>query len=562
MITDIIMPKAGPDMEEGQIIKWFKKIGDEIKAGEVILEILTDKVNMEIEAEEDGFLIEIVHNADAIVPVATVIGYMADSKDEKVAGSPSAENTVDIHEPDSAVPEDDYDAIVIGGGPAGYVTAIRMAQLGGKVALVEKDELGGTCLNRGCIPTKAYLHNTEIIKNLREANGRGIVVNTDISVDMEKLQAFKDQAVKRLTGGVKVLLNSNDIEIIKGEAKVTKDRDVSVNGELYKCRKIVLATGSKVSMVPIEGIDSKRVLTSDDIWTLTYLPKKMVVIGGGVIGVELGQALSSFGTDVEIVELADRILPSVDEEVSKSLKKALTKDGIKVHTSTKVSRVEEKGDKLIVHLEGKDPIETEVALLSVGREADLSAITEIDLEMRGRNIKVNKAMETSDPKIYAPGDANGINMLAHVAFKMGEATAENIMGGNVEVDLLTTPSAVYSYPECAGVGLTEKEARKRYNQVVVGKFNFAANGRAVATGNTHGFVKVVVDSVYEELLGVHIIGPGAAELINESAALMKMEITVSEILETIQGHPTFSEAVYEACADAIGKAIHVPKRRQ
>ena len=561
MIVDIIMPKAGPDMEEGQIIKWFKKIGDEVKTGDILLEILTDKTNMEIEAEQDGFLVHIVHGNDDIVPVATVIGYLADSRDEKVEGSPEAENTVEMKEPVSAVPKDQYDAVVIGGGPAGYVAAIRIAQLGGKVALVEKDELGGTCLNRGCIPTKTFLHNTEVIKEIQAANNRGIVVSTDIKVDMTKLQEYKYKAVKTLTGGVKTLLRSHEIDIIKGEAKVTKAGDVEVNSETLKSRKIILATGSKVATIPVEGIDSKLVLTSDDILMLDYVPKKMVVIGGGVIGVELGQALSSFGTEVEIIEMADRIVPYMDEDVSKSLQDVLTKDGIKVHTSTQLTKVEEHDGKLIMHLKGKESIESDIALLAVGRVADLSAIEDIDLELKGKNIKVNRLMETSNPKIYAPGDANGIKMLAHAAFKMAEAAAENVMGASIEVDLLTTPSAMYSYPECASVGLSEKEAKRRYNDVAIGRFNFSANGRAVATGHTHGFVKVVVDKVYEELLGVHIIGPGAAEMINECSAMMKLEITITEILETIAGHPTYSEAVYEACADSIGKAIHIPKRR-
>jgi len=561
MITEIIMPKAGPDMEEGQIVKWFKKIGDEVKTGDVLLEILTDKTSMELEAEQDGYLVHIVHGNDDIVPVATIIAYLADSAEETVEGSPEAENTVEMKEPVSAVPADAYDAVVIGGGPAGYVAAIRVAQLGGKVAIVEKDELGGTCLNRGCIPTKTFLHNTEVIHEIKEANNRGIVVSTDIQVDMKKLQDYKYKAVKTLTGGVKTLLKSHDVDIFKGEAKVTKEGEVEVGTESLRCKKIVLATGSKSATIPVEGIDSKLVLTSDDILNLDYVPKRMAVIGGGVIGVELGQALSSFGTEVVIIEMTDRILPIMDEEVSGSLLKALNKGGITVHTDTQLMKVEEKEDKLILHLKGKEPIETDLALLSVGRVADLSAISEIDLDLKGKNIKVNRLMATSNPNIYAPGDANGTVMLAHAAFKMAEVAADNVMGGSREVNLLTTPWAVYSYPECASVGLTEKEARRRYNDVAIGKFNFSANGRAVATGNTHGFVKVIVDKVYEELLGVHIIGPGAAEMINEASALMKLEITISEILETIAGHPTYSEAVYEACADSIGKAIHVPKRR-
>lgn len=583
MATEIIMPKAGIDMTEGQIIKWNKKEGDKVETGEILLEIMTDKTSMELEAEDSGYLIKIIKGDGETVPVTEVIGYIGAEGEVAPEGISkdaveTSENVSDkkekepikergIEERNTAVKsekgEDEFDVVVIGGGPAGYVAAIRAAQVGGKVAIVEKSELGGTCLNRGCIPTKTFLKNTEIIEGIEMSSKRGIILeNEKFTVDMPKVVSLKNEIVKTLTNGVQGLLKSNSIKIFKGVGKINKDKDVVINGEkVLRTNKIILAGGSKVGSVNIPGIESKRVLTSDDILDLKELPKSLAVIGGGVVGVELGQAYLSFGSEVTVIEMMDRIVPGVDREASETLRKALEKKGMKILTSSKIKEIIDEGDKLRIKLEDKEDVVAEKALLSIGRVPDLEAVGELDLEMERGKIKVDKYMETSVEGVYAPGDINGIKMLAHAAFRMGEVAAENaILGNHREIKLETTPSAIYTIPEVGMVGLTEEEAKEKYD-INIGKFAFIGNGRALASGDATGFVKVIADKKYGEILGVHIVGQSAAEIINEASSLMAMEITVDEVIKTIHGHPTFSEALFEACADVLGEAIHLPKKK-
>ena len=574
MALEIIMPKAGIDMTEGEIVEWKKKVGEPVKQGEILLEIMTDKTNMELEAEEDGYLIAILKEAGETVPVTEVIGYLGAEGENAPTGGVSetkSEEAPKVEEEPKEVKETPkpkksdsaYDVVVIGGGPAGYVAAIKAAQVGGKVAIVEKSELGGTCLNRGCIPTKAYLHNAEIIEGVKHAAGRGIMIeNPNFTVDMDKVLGMKSKVVKKLVGGVGALLKSNGVDVFKGVGTITKDKNVLVNGEkLIETDKIILAGGSKVSKISIPGIESKLVMTSDDILELNEVPQTLAVIGGGVVGVELGQAFSTFGSKVTVVEMMDRIVPGMDGEVSNTLRTALEKKGMTIMTSTKLQEIIEENGKLRIKLEGKEDLIVDRALLSIGRVPDLEGIGEIEFELERGRIKVDEFMETSVKGIYAPGDINGTKMLAHAAFRMGEVAAENAVNGNHHVAKLDlTPAAIYTMPEVAMVGLTEEQAREQYD-ISVGKFSFAANGRAIASDEDFGFIKVIADKKYGEILGVHIIGPAAAEIINEASSIMEMEITVEEMLKTIHGHPTYSEVMYEAFADVLGLAVHAPKKK-
>lgn len=541
MSLEVIMPKAGVDMTEGQIVQWNKKVGEFVKEGEILLEIMTDKVSMELEAEEDGYLIAILKGDGETVPVTEVIGYLGEERENiPTAGAASPEASpvpVASTSNDDGKSDDAFDIVVIGGGPAGYVAAIKAAQLGGKVALVEKSELGGTCLNRGCIPTKTYLHNAEIIENIGHAANRGIVIeNPNFTVDMEKLLETKSKVVNTLVGGVAGLLRSYGVTVHKGIGTITKDKNVLVNGsELLETKKIILE--------------------------MNEVPESLVIIGGGVVGIELGQAFMTFGSKVTVIEMMDRIVPAMDVEVSKNLRLILERKGMTILTGTKLQEIIEENGQLRIKVEGKDDIIASKALLSIGRMPDLEGIGEVEFELDRGCIKVNEYMETSVPGIYAPGDINGTKMLAHAAFRMGEVSAENALKGNHAVAKLNlTPAAIYTLPEVAAVGLTEEQAREKYD-VAIGKFNFAANGRAIASDAAQGFVKVIADKKYGEILGVHIIGPAAAELINEASSIIEMEITVEEMLKTIHGHPTYSEVMYEAFADVLGMAIHSPKKK-
>ena len=581
MAVEIIMPKLGVDMQEGEIIEWKKQEGDEVKEGDILLEIMSDKTNMEIEAEDSGVLLKIVKGNGQVVPVTEVIGYIGaagETIETNAAPAASADDlkAAGLEVPDTAgksaapaaqktpLADDEYDMIVVGGGPAGYYAAIRGAQLGGKVAIVEKSEFGGTCLNKGCIPTKTYLKNAEILDGIKIAAGRGInFASTNYTIDMDKTVAFKDTVVKTLTSGVQGLLKANKVTIFNGLGQVNPDKTVTVGSETIKGHNIILATGSKVSRINIPGIDSPLVLTSDDILDLREIPKSLAVMGGGVVGIELGLVYASYGTEVAVIEMADRIIPAMDKEVSLELQKILSKKGMNIKTSVGVAEIVEANNQLTLKLNDGSEVVSEKALLSIGRVPQLSGLENLNLELERGRIKVDDYQETSISGIYAPGDVNGRKMLAHAAYRMGEVAAENAIWGNVrKANLKYTPAAVYTHPEVAMCGITEEQARQEYGNVLVGKSSFSGNGRAIASNEAQGFVKVVADAKYHEILGVHIIGPAAAEMINEASTIMENELTVDELLRSIHGHPTFSEVMYEAFADVLGEAIHNPPKRR
>ena len=558
----VIMPKAGMAMEEGTITKWLKQEGDKVEAGEPLLEIQTDKVGMEVEADASGILLKIVRHEGEVVPVTQIIAYIGLEGENTGRYSSESQRKKDG---DSAVRAENngvyFDVIVIGGGPAGYVAAIKASQLGGNVALVEKDIVGGTCLNRGCIPTKAYLKNAELINNLKSSADRGILLDTvNLRVDMEKVVDYKNRVVSSLTIGVDGLLRSNNVKLYSGTGKITGENQVTVNGNVVlEGGSIILAGGSKAARISIPGIESPLVLTSDEALDLKKIPESLAVIGGGVIGIELATVFQAYGTQVTVVEVADRILPGMDEEISENLSEILGGRGIEILTGVKVESISEIEGGLKLELQDHEPLKASMALLSIGRVPDMEGLGDLKPDMVRGRIKVNEHMETSIKGIYAPGDINGLRMLAHAAFKMGEIAAKNAMGNKAEFKLKNIPACVYTIPEAASLGLTEAEVTDR-RDICTGRFPFTANSRAMASGEYEGFVKIIADNKYGEILGVHILGPGAAELINEAAVLMEMEITVHELSETVHGHPTYSEAIMEAAADCLGRCIHLPRK--
>lgn len=458
-----------------------------------------------------------------------------------------------------------YDVAVIGGGPAGYVAAIKAAQIGAKVVLFEKDRLGGVCLNRGCIPTKTYLKTAEQMETIRRAKDRGIVNDPAVCVNMERVVAYKDQVVRQLSEGVGMLLRSWGIEVVYGQASLASPSSIACGGQIYQAASTILCTGSKAANLPIPGINSPNVLTSDGILALQEVPPMLAIIGGGVIGCEMAAAFSAFGSKVTVIEALDRLVPSMDEDISTALKKHLKKAGVSIFTGCKVERIEEEADgRSTLYFGGGQAVCANKILLCIGRKADTECLGALKEQIRLENgrIAVDAHLCTSLANIYAAGDVNGSLMLAHAAFKMGETAAINALGGHETCDLRNIPSCVYTLPEAAGVGLTEAEAKRRYGveNVATGRFPFAANGRALACGSPEGFVKVVISKRYGEILGAHIVGCNAAEMITEAAVLMACEVPADEAARITHPHPSFSEAFMEACADAFGESVHLPRR--
>ncbi len=572
MLTEVIMPKAGSEMEEGQIVKWLKKEGDKVEAGEIILEIMTDKVNMEIEAEASGTLLKILKQDGEIVPVITTIAYIGDEGDviPETASAPAKEEVkeevkaqveekvVEVKaETKKELKDGEYDVVVIGGGPAGYYSAIKAAQKGAKVAIAENNKFGGTCLNRGCIPTKTYLQNVEDIERIKASSKRGIILENDnATVDVAKALKFKNSIVKKLTAGVEFLLKSNSVEMFKETAYINSNGNVTLeSGKELVCGSVIFTGGSKC-VKNIKGSDSSNVIDTDEALDLKEAPESLVIIGADYIGVEMAQIFSSFGSKVIVVERKDSAIEVVDSEVSSILIKSLEKSGIKFIFGKEITEI--SGEKVLA---GSEEVASAKVILLTTREADLTALKDVNLEVSNGNVVANDKMQSSLKNVYVPGDVNGKNLLAHAAFKMGDIAASEVVEGKSDkYNNNIIPRAIYTYPEIGSVGLTEEEAKKSYD-VKVGKFNYGANGRALAHGDSSGMVKIISDARYGEILGAHIVGPRASELINEVSVLMQSEVIVEEAIKMVFGHPTFSEAIYEAIADVEGVSVHLPRKQ-
>lgn len=462
---------------------------------------------------------------------------------------------------------EERDIVIVGGGPAGYVPAIRVSQLGRKATLIEQDTVGGTCLNRGCIPTRALMRAVELIDLAKSAKDYGVNYK-EVEVDLSKMMTRKDTIVKTVVSGVRLLLNGNGVEVINGTARLLSPTQLEVQlseggKNEISAQKIIIATGARSKKVSIPGGEDEKVITTTEALALKEVPKSMLIMGGGFIGIAFATIFSGLGVRVILVEQSPRLLPEIDGEIVSILEKELQRGKIQTYTEAQVKRIDrgEQGEKNItVTIKGEETnLSAEYILVAEEREANTEGLgldtVGVQLDDR-QGIVVNRRMETSVPAILAAGDVTGQKMWTHVAFVEGIVAAENAVGRGSEIDYNVIPYWANTSPEISGVGITEEEATTQGYQVRVGRFPFAANGMATILGQRTGMIKMITEEEYGQILGVHIIGPGATDLIAEVALAMKLEATPEDIRAVMHGHPTLSEALWEAALDVSGETIH------
>jgi len=456
--------------------------------------------------------------------------------------------------------------VIIGGGPGGYVAAIRAAQLGADVHLIEKDTLGGTCLNVGCIPTKAVLHVAEAYRALRHGTPPGIKAD-NIRLDWSEVLAYRQSLVDRLVNGVRGLLRANKVQVHHGQARLSSNTLVSVDGVSLPADVVILAVGSEPARLSFPGSDSEGILDSTAALNLPQPPKSLVVVGGGVIGVEFASMYRAFGTEVTIVEMLPQILPGLDDEIVRLVREDLVRKGIQVLTEGCLEEVRRDGLDLRVCLKHQTQsvvLKTEKILMSVGRRPRTNDLgTEsLGLAMERGRILVDEHLLTNIPNIYAIGDCSSKMMLAHVASAQGAAAAEHALGKKPRYFGKIIPSCVYTHPEIASVGITEEQALQKGLDIRIGRFPLSGNGKALIESEGRGIIKIISGARYGEILGVHLWGPRATDLIAEAALAIRLEATIDELISTIHAHPTIGEAMPEAALNTLGMAIHWPPGRK
>ena len=457
-----------------------------------------------------------------------------------------------------------YDIIILGGGPGGYVAAIYAAKKGRKVALIEQDKLGGTCLNRGCIPTKALLESAEVLKTVKTSEIFGIHAGTP-QTNWTAVMERKVQVVETLRNGVAGLMTQNGVEVYNARGKITGKHSVAVElesgCEFLEGENIIIATGSVPASIPVPGVELPGVITSDECLELEEIPDSLAIVGGGVIGLEMGYVFASFGAKVTILEMLPELLGGKqDKDVANMMKRQFKTLGVTTNLKAKLEKIELADGKLQVSFEMKgkeNTVAVDKVLMATGRRAVLDFYEGIELNIERNFIVVDDHMRTNIPNIYAIGDVTGKIMLAHVASHQGITAVNNILGEDETMDYSAVPSCLYTTPESSSVGMTEKEAREVFgDKVITAMFPFAAIGKALILNQSQGFVKIIAESDAKQILGVHIVGPRATELITEMVYVIKHKGTLDDVADTIHAHPTLSESLMEACQMARGTAIH------
>ena len=563
MKIDITLQSLTGHAKEGTCREILKSRGDTVSAGETILIIETGKGAADVAANGTGTLESLAVKVGDTVTIGQVLGVISGEMEETPASQGNAQSFSYSIGP--AKPKDrelECDITIIGGGPGGYVAAIQAAKMGARVILIEKEELGGTCLNRGCIPTKAMVRSSEIYRNIKDAEHFGLAAG-HYPADIKPIVHRKDEVVKQLGQGIGYLLEQNKVTLLKGFGTLESENIVSVKENLYnttiKTGKTILATGSSSCMLPIPGMDSLNVLTSTEALSLNELPKKMAVIGGGIIGMEFAFLFSSLGVEITVFEYFDDILAVFDRDIIETITHSAAEHGINLVTGAKVNSIleNESGGCILQYESGeKDKYDLfEKVLVAVGRQPCYDGLhlekNGISLTENKKGILVDETLKTTCESIYAIGDITNKIQLAHVASHQGIVAVKNIMGEKCEMDYAVVPSAVFTFPEFATVGISEKEAAEKGLSVKVGKFPFAANGKALTLGESAGFVKLIEDEKSGKLLGGAIAGPHATDLLGEITLAIRTGLKAEDIAETIHPHPTCGESIHEA-ALALG----------
>jgi dihydrolipoamide dehydrogenase len=544
-ITKLLCPDLGED-EQITIAKVLKSVGDKVKEGEAVFEVEAKKGNTKIYSLSDGYIKEILVNVGDKLNADDEVALIGDSPKE-------SEKPTSVQAETAQRGKKYSDILIIGGGPGGYVAAIYASQNGKTVTLIEKENLGGTCLNVGCIPTKCFVHSAQVYRSAVTGEKFGTVTK-DVKVDMNNILAHKNKVVDQLVGGVEFLMDKNSINVVKGKASFVNDSTVAVGDDMYTAKDIIIATGSKVSPAKIDGLDLNVVMDSTKALSLDTLPRRVTIIGGGVIGMEFAFIYNDLGVDVHVVEYLDRPLTMLDIDVSDEIVKLARKKGIVITTSAKVTKIRESQNGMAVVSYEKDGEEqlsvSDKVLFAIGRVPNMDGLNieaaGVELNDRGRGIKVDEKMHTSKNHIYAIGDVTNIMQLAHVASHQGIVAVDNIMGRENKINYNAVPNVIFTNPEIASVGLSEKEAESKNIDFKRSEFYFSGNGKAVSEGSAEGFVKVIEDKSTNKIIGGCIIGPDASTLINVLTLAVEKGVTVKDFKNIIFPHPTTGEAIYEA----------------
>lgn len=564
MIKDIVVEKLNGHDKEAAVGKCHKKIGDTVSVGEALFSVESGKGSFQIKSSYAGKLLSLNINEGEKVKKGQVVGTL-EAQEGQTEAPKTQGYSFGISKPLEKTLE--VDVLVIGGGPGGYVSAIRSAQNGLKTAIVEADRLGGTCLNRGCIPTKAMISSVSLVENLKQAENFGIQLK-GYDINFEQMMERKNQVVNQLVGGIEHLMEANEITFINGKAEVVDEHLVKVGTKKFNYdihyKNLIIATGSKVAYLPIEGADQPDILTSTELLNLKEIPKSLTIIGGGVIGMEFAFIYRALGTQVNVIEFAPQILCLLDEDVAEVIKTSAEEKGIRIHEGAKAVAIKETldGDKLLeLEMDGKNySICSEKIAMAVGRRANLESLDldklGVRLNERQNGIAVNQYMQTNCEHIYGIGDVTNTIQLAHIASHQGIVAADHIAGKNHAMDYNTVPSAIFTMPEVGHVGLSEKEAKRQNRTVKVSVFPFMANGKALAMGETDGFVKLIADADSLEIIGGTVVGPHGTDLMAVISNLIMQKTKVGEAAKVIYAHPTTAESIHEAILMLEGKGIH------